>query len=105
MFIEDCNKCQYLKSSVRLNNNTLLKYFFSLFCLFLQILKIHFNMSFSIFMGKITAVETHSGMLYGPRRKKTCLRGGANNTGADQLVHPHSLISTFVIPFFGKYHR
>ena len=35
--------------------------------------------------------------LHGPRRKKTCLRGFANNTGADQPVHPHSLISTFVI--------
>ena len=37
--------------------------------------------------------------IYGPRRKKTCLRGLANNTGADQPVHPCSLISTFVIQF------
>ena len=36
---------------------------------------------------------------YGPRRKKTCLRGFANNTGADQPAHPRSLISAFVIRF------
>ena len=34
---------------------------------------------------------------YGPRREKTCLRGFANNTGADQPAHPRSLISAFVI--------
>ena len=33
----------------------------------------------------------------GPRREKTCLRGLANNTGADQPAHPRSLISAFVI--------
>ena len=36
---------------------------------------------------------------YGPRREKTCLRGFANNTGADQPAHPRSLISAFVIRF------
>ena len=35
--------------------------------------------------------------LYGHRLEKTCLRGFANNTGADQPAHPHSLISAFVI--------
>ena len=40
----------------------------------------------------------------GPRREKTCLRGFANNTGADQPAHPRSLISAFVIRFFGMYH-
>ena len=35
--------------------------------------------------------------LYGPRREKTCLRRCANNKGADQPVHPHSLISAFII--------
>ena len=35
----------------------------------------------------------------GPQREKTCLRGFANNTGADQPAHPRSLISAFVIPF------
>ena len=35
----------------------------------------------------------------GPQRKKTCLREFANNTGADQPAHPHSLISAFVIRF------
>ena len=34
---------------------------------------------------------------YGPRREKTCLRGFANNKGADEPVHPRSLISAFVI--------
>ena len=33
----------------------------------------------------------------GPHRKKTCRRGFANNTGADQSAHPRSLISAFVI--------
>ena len=37
--------------------------------------------------------------LFGPRREKTCLRGFANNTGADQSAHPRSLISAFVIRF------
>ena len=37
--------------------------------------------------------------IYGPRREKTCLQGFANNTGADQPVRPHSLISAFVIRY------
>ena len=36
-------------------------------------------------------------LLYGPGREKTCLRWFANNKGADQPVHPRSLISAFVI--------
>ena len=32
-------------------------------------------------------------------RDKTCLRGFANNKGADQPAHPPSLISAFVIRF------
>ena len=32
-----------------------------------------------------------------PQREKTCLRGIANNNGADQPAHPHSLISAFAI--------
>ena len=35
----------------------------------------------------------------GPRREKTCLRGFANNTGADQPAHPRRLISAYVIRF------
>ena len=35
--------------------------------------------------------------IYGPRREKTCLRGFANNKGADQSAHQRSLISAFVI--------
>ena len=34
-----------------------------------------------------------------PQREKTCLRGFANNTGADQPAHPRSLISAFFIRF------
>ena len=37
----------------------------------------------------------------GPRREKACLRGVANNKGADQPAHPRSLISAFLI-VFGK---
>ena len=33
----------------------------------------------------------------GPRREKTCLWKFANNTGAEQLAHPRSLMSAFVI--------
>ena len=35
--------------------------------------------------------------LYSPGREKTCLRGFANNKGADQPAHSPSLISAFVI--------
>ena len=35
--------------------------------------------------------------IIGPRREKTCLRGFANKTGADQPAHPRRLISAFVI--------
>ena len=38
-------------------------------------------------------------MLNRPCCEKTCLRGFANNTGADQPPHPRSLIGTFVICF------
>ena len=37
--------------------------------------------------------------IYGPQCEKTCLRGFANNIGADQPEHPSRLISTFVIRF------
>ena len=40
--------------------------------------------------------------VYVPRGEKTCgvtcLRGFANNKGADQPAHIHRLISTFVFP-------
>ena len=39
-------------------------------------------------------------LIYGPWREKTCLRGVANNTDADQPAHLRSLISAFVISFF-----
>ena len=50
---------------------------------------------------QVTAIEQPS---YGPRREKTCLRGFANNKGADQPAHPRRLISAFVISFFGKFY-
>ena len=37
--------------------------------------------------------------LYGPRRKKTCLWGFANNKGSDQPAHLRRLISVFIIRF------
>ena len=37
--------------------------------------------------------------VFEPQREKTCLRGFANNTGADQPAHTRSLISAFVIRF------
>ena len=49
-----------------------------------------------IFFFNLIALYT---LLYGPRRKKTCLWWFANNTGTDQPAHPHSLISAFVIRF------
>ena len=44
--------------------------------------------------------------IYGPRREKTCLRGVANNEGADQPAHSHSLITDQRLCFSlsGKYH-
>ena len=40
--------------------------------------------------------------IFGSRLEKTCLRGFANNTGADQPAYPRSLISAFVIRFVGS---
>ena len=40
-----------------------------------------------------------SKLLCGPQREKTCLRGVANNTGADQPAHPRRLFSACVIRF------
>ena len=52
-----------------------------------------------LFSGHSNCVIFRSRSLIGPRREKTCLRGFANNTGADQPAHPRSLISAFVIRF------
>ena len=38
---------------------------------------------------------THT--VYGPGHAKTWLMPYANNKGADQPAHPHSLISTFIV--------
>ena len=42
-------------------------------------------------------------LLFGPRREKTCLRGLANNTDADQTAHLRSLISAFVIRYLESF--
>ena len=41
----------------------------------------------------------HRRVVYGPQREKTCLRGFANNTGADQPARPRSLICALLIRF------
>ena len=46
-----------------------------------------------------SVLNTQKSILIGPRCEKSCLRGFANNTGADQPGHPRSLISSFVIRF------
>ena len=38
-----------------------------------------------------------SQFIFGPRREKTCLKGFANNKGANQAAHLRSLINAFVI--------
>ena len=43
--------------------------------------------------------DLHYATIYGPRRKKTCLRGFENNTGADQPAHLGSLILAFIVRF------
>ena len=51
-----------------------------------------------VFQKRIIWGSAEQGILSnGPRREKTCLRGFANNKGADQPAHPCSLISAFVI--------
>ena len=46
-----------------------------------------------------TRFQVGNQTIIGPRREKTCLRGFANNTGADQPALLRSLISAFVIRF------
>ena len=41
-------------------------------------------------------LEIPGSLSYGPGHAKMCLMAYANNKGADQPAHPHSLISTFV---------
>ena len=42
--------------------------------------------------------DTDNALIYGPCCEKTCLRGFANNEGADQPAHLGRLISTLFIP-------
>ena len=53
-------------------------------------------------MLRFCEISLCSAMQFGPQREKTCPRGFANNTGADQPAHPHSLISAFVICFLTR---
>ena len=49
---------------------------------------------------QFVVVTTFTGkclLLYGPGHAKMCLMTYANNKGADQPAHPHSLISTFIV--------
>ena len=50
--------------------------------------------------GPIEKVGNSIQLIYGPHHEKICLRGFANNTGADQPAHPRNLISAFVIRFY-----
>ena len=45
----------------------------------------------------ITTIYIRMMLTFGLRRDKTCLRGFANNIGADQPALPRRLISAFVI--------
>ena len=42
-------------------------------------------------------------LIIGQRREKTCLRGFANNKGANQPAHPRRLISAFVIRLLERF--
>ena len=57
--------------------------------------RVHTITKMKIGMKNTQIVMTNS--VYGPRRKKTCLREFANNKGADQPVHSRSMISTFIV--------
>ena len=42
-------------------------------------------------------MQEYLSLTFGPGHAKKCLMAYANNNGADQHAHPHSLISTFVV--------
>ena len=50
-------------------------------------------------LDNLNKFEILNHLLYGPQHEKPCLRGFANNKGADQPAHLGSLISVFVIRF------
>ena len=57
----------------------------------------------SLHLSKCHIVGNHiSWLINGLRSEKTCLRGFANNTGADQPAHPRSLINASVIRFLER---
>ena len=54
------------------------------------------TLSYTLFLKKIMGLDA----------REICVRGFANNKGADQPAHPRSLISTFVIRLLEKFiHR
>ena len=64
--------------------------------------QVHFQLAVQILMNRCAAKHKVSHSVFkicikGPGREKTCLRGFANNIGADKPVPTHSLISAFVI--------
>ena len=66
---------------------------------FLQVYYCTWSLSASLERPSSQTRTAKNALQYGPRREKTCLRGFANNTGADQPAHPRSLISALVIRF------
>ena len=55
----------------------------------------HFFMKDLLIIG--VRMSNHSTKKYEPLHEKICPMPYANNKGADQLAHPHSLMSTFVV--------
>ena len=51
----------------------------------------------SLSLGSTPIEQKSQRLTYEPQHEKTCFMPYANNKGADQPAHPHSLISTFVV--------
>ena len=61
---------------------------------FLHTWKVHFYVSETVSISSLNKVS----LRIGPGHVKMCLMPYANNKNADQPAHPHSLISTFIVP-------
>ena len=48
-------------------------------------------------------IKDFEGLIYGPRREKTCLPELVNNKNVDQPAHWRSLISAFVIRLLERF--
>ena len=63
-----------------------------------QFLLMHYRLILVlVLMHQLTIRAAHLVFFSWPRCEKTCLRGVANNTGANHPAHSRSLISAFVI--------